>query len=485
MRENLREKAIRGGIANTVGRVAGILLRIVSIVTLGRLLSPRDYGLFGMATTVTSVLTMLSGFGLLQAAIQHETMTEGQASTLFWVNVLMGGLLTAVTFAIAPIVSAFYHEPRLLLISNIVALGFLVTGVGVQHNALLQRQMRFGARALIDIFAMLFATCLAVGLALKGAGYWALVSTAVSLPLATTIGAWLATGWIPEQPRRGTGIRSMLRFGSTMTLNGLVAYVEDNFGKVLLGRYWGAEAIGIYDRAYRLIMFPTENINGPVGEVAFAALSRARNNPEQLRAYFIKTYSLVVSVTVPITIFSALFAGEIIHLALGSQWAGATEIFRLLAPTILVCAIANPLGWLMSALGMVQRGLNIGLVSAPIMIGGAIIGMPFGARGIAIGYSAAMVLKIIPLAIWAVHGTAVRLRDIFSALRSPLLSSLVAVAFVAVAHLVYSPMLSVPLCLVVDVAVFGTAYLATTWLVTDQRSFYVELLRTIRSAPSW
>src|SRR5262249_12232017 len=185
-----------------------------------------------------------------------------------------------------------------------------------------------------------------------GYGYWALVSMTLTTPLISTIGFWLTTGWIPGGPRKNAGIRSMMRFGGTITLNGLVSYMASNFDKVLLGRFWGVDALGIYGRAYQLINIPTDNLNSAAGEVAFSALSRLQDEPVRLKSYFLKGYSLVLALTVPTTVACFLFAHDITGALLGAQWAAAAGVFRLLAPTMLVFAIINPLFWLMSSLGL-------------------------------------------------------------------------------------------------------------------------------------
>src|SRR6201997_4598661 len=199
---------------------------------------------------------------------------------------------------------------------------------------------------------------------MAGYGYWALVAMTLIAPTINTLGSWLTTAWIPGRPRRRVGIRSMMHFGGTVTLNGLVVYIASNFEKVLLGRFWGAAALGIYGRAYQLISIPTDNLNYAVGEVAFSALSRLQDDPTSLRNYFLKSYSLVLALTIPITIAVALFGPDLIFILLGPKWKDAAPIFRLLAPTILVFALINPIGWLMFSLGMVVRSLKASLVFA-------------------------------------------------------------------------------------------------------------------------
>ena len=221
-------------------------------------------------------------------------------------------------------------------------------------------------------------------------------------------------------PRRRTGIRSMVHFGGTLTLNNVIAYIALNADKVMIGRFLGVDAIGIYGRGFQLVNIPTDNLNSAVGEVAFSALSRLQNDPGRLRSYFLKGFSFVLGLTLPITIACALFADDFVLVLLGPKWQASTEIVRLLAPTIAVMAVINPMGWLIYSLGLVRRSLKIALVFTPIMILGCMLGLPYGAAGVAFAYSAVMVLWVVPHVAWCVHGTAISLRDVAAAVIRPL-----------------------------------------------------------------
>ncbi len=473
---NLKERTIRAGLTRICAQGANFLIRIGSIMVLARLLDPKDFGLVGMVAAVTGILSLFRDFGLSSASVQRATITDEQTSTLFWISLLVGGILTTVALALAPVIGSFYHEPRLFWITSVMALGFLFNGAGVQHSALLQREMRFNALALIDISSLAIGTAIAIGTAMSGYGYWALVVTSVSIPLTTTLGLWLATAWIPGVPRRGVGIRSMMRFGGSMTLNGLIWYVANNFDKVLLGRYLGADAIGLYYSASQLIRIPTDNLNSAVGDVAFSALSRLQDDPERLCRYFLKGYSLVVALTLPVTVVCAVFADDLIAVLLGSRWTGAAEIFRILAPTILVFAIANPLGWLLASFGLVARSLKIAVVFAPLLIVSYVIGLPYGPKGVALAYSTIMTLFAVPLTVWAVHGTAIRVRDIWLALCRPLASSVVAAALAFGVHVFYGQMLSLLQRLALEMFLFGVVYLMVLLLVSDRKA-YMDMIR--------
>jgi PST family polysaccharide transporter len=344
--------------------------------------------------------------------------------------------------------------------------------------------MRFTALAIVGVASLIVGTAIAMGGARAGYGYWALVAMTVSLPLANTIGLWLATGWIPGMPRRYVGIRSMIRFGGTLTLSGLVVYIANNFEKVLLGRFWGADAIGIYGRAYQLINIPTDNLNSAAGEVGFSALSRLQDDPNRLKSYFLKGYSLILALTIPITLTCAFFADDMIFVLLGPKWQEAVPIFRLLAPTILVFAIANPLSWLLSSIGLVGRLLKMGLVIAPIMVMGYLLALPYGPKGVAFSLSAIMTLWLVPLVIWALHGSAISPRDILKVLGRPLASGIVAVGLALTVRLCFAPYWAPFPRLVLEGTVLLSTFVGFLVFATGQKSFYFDLIRELSRRPS-
>jgi PST family polysaccharide transporter len=482
--EDLKNRTVRAGMISLGARGFGSIVRILSLMILGRLLDPTDYGLVTMVTAFTGVLNMFGGFGLSQAAIQRNVLSEEESTALFWMNTAFGGLLTLVACASAPIVSAFYHEPRLTPIMVVIAMNFFITGAGIQHGALLQRRMQFGVSATIETISLMIGTAVSIGMALAGYGYWALVSVVITLPLITTVGQWLSTGWIPGRPRMSAEIPSLLRFGGGMTLNGFLSYFATNVDKLLIGRFWGTEAVGLYGRAFHLINFPGDNLNTTIGDVAFAALSRTKDDPARVRRYFLKGYSLVVTLTMPLTILCALFADDIVFVALGPNWANAADIFRILAPTILVFAITKPLGWLLNALGLVRRGVYIAFISAPLMFVVVLVAIPYGPRGVAAAYSAMMLIKLAPLTVWALHGTGIRARDIVHALACPLTASLIAACAALAAHAWYGPVLSPAIRLILDVSAFGSVYLLALLLIAGEQALYLDLFRTARVWPA-
>jgi PST family polysaccharide transporter len=477
----LKEKTVRGGFARILTQGATFTLRIGSLMILARLIDPKEFGLVGMVTAFTGILNLFRDFGLGTAAVQHESVTHEQISNLFWLNVAVGGVLALATAATAPLIVAFYHEPRLFSLTIVLASALFFNSLGVQHAAILQRDMRFTALSVINVVAAAASSAAGIGLARVGFGYWALVAMALLYPIVSSIGFWITASWVPTLPRRGVGLRSMMGFGATVTLNSIVVYIAYNMEKALLGRFWGANAIGIYGRAYQLVSVPIDNLNSAAGEVAFSALSRIQNKPHQLRSYFLKGYSLILSLTIPAAFICAIFSGDLIAVMLGPKWKEAVPIFRLLSPTIAIFALINPFAWLLIATGRVIRSLKIALVIAPLVISGYTLGLPFGPKGVAIGYSVAMALWVVPHVIWCVQGTLITFGDVVKTASGPIISCLFAalpsiLVVLAVGELVL-PIARLALGLSIFTAIYGSVLL----FIMGQKELLVDLIRGIRS----
>lgn len=475
--KDLKARAIRGGFAKVCSQGVNFALRIGSLMVLARLLDPKDFGLVGMVTAFTGVLNLFRDFGLSSATVQRVEVSEEQISTLFWINSLVGVVLWLLLASVSPLVAAFYREPRLLWVTIVLAVGFLFNAVGVQHSAMLQRQMRFTALSVIEITSQLVSVGVGIGMALYGFRYWSLVAMTIAAPLVTSISLWLTTGWIPGLPRRRVGVHSMMRFGGTITLNGLVVYVAYNLEKVLLGRFWGAETVGIYGRAYQLINIPTDNLNSAVGEVAFSVLARVQNDVARLRSYFLKGYSLVLALTVPVTVACALFANDLISVLLGPKWKAAVPIFRLLAPTILMFAMMNPFSWLLFSMGWVSRSLKIALVIAPLAISAYVIGLPYGPKGVALAYSTAMTIWLVPHILWCVHGTNISFGDILAVVKRPVVSAAVGAALAFAVEFEFSQALPPFLRLIISCGILFGVYSLMLLYVMGQKAFYLDLVR--------
>ena len=481
---DLKQRAVRGGVARLCAQGMVFLLRIGSLMVLARILTPKDFGIVNMAAVFTTILFLLRDFGLSAASVQRSTVSQEQISGLFWINIVICGAIWVLGVAAAPAIAAFYDEPRLYGVTIVLAAGFFLNALGVQHSALLQRQMRVTTLALINVISSALGVAIGIAAAMAGYGYWALVVISVACPLIGTLGYWLATGWIPSRFDRRAGMGSLIRFGGGLTLVTILVYIGYNAEKVMIGRLWGAAAIGIYGRAYQIISIPTDNLNGAIGEVAFATLSRLQHDPARFKSYFLKVLSLVLGLTVPVTIACGLFADDVVYLLLGPNWNDAIAIVRLLAPTILVFAIINPLGWVIFSMGLINRGLKVAPIIAIFMIIAYILSIPYGPKGVAFAYSAALTLWVIPHILWSVHRTPISFWDILQVISRPICCGVVAGGIAFSVRLLLGGAVSAFPRLLLESGVLFATFFGVFLFAAGQKSLYLEVIRGIRGPSS-
>ncbi|MGN6306827.1 MAG: lipopolysaccharide biosynthesis protein [Mesorhizobium sp.] len=477
---SLKGEAVQSGLARMVSQGVNLMLRVGYIAILARLLSPSDFGLVAMVVALTGIFDVFTTAGLSSATIQKDDISHAEVSALFWVNILVGTLLMLLCAASAYFISDFYHDPRLIWITVAIAPGFLLNAAGVQHAALLERNLRYVTLSGIETGALCTGVVTAVLLGLGGYGYWALIAPTLVSPAVSSLGCWIATGWIPGLPRRDANIRSLLHFGGVVTLNNLVVYVGYNAEKVLLGRFWGAGPLGMYTRAFQLIGIPTATINSAVGAVLFSALSRIQNDPARLRSFYLKGYSIVIAFTVPITMFSFVFAHEIVTIVLGPKWTEAATIFRLLAPTILVFGIINLTYWLLIATGKQKRSLYMAFVIAPLVITSYCIGISFGPEGVALSYSTALVLWLYPHLVWSLHNTPVSVGDLLGTIVKPWIAGMAASAGALAVQHYLGPESPTLLRLLAGGAVLAGIYGFVLLFVLGQLTLFRDVLLSFR-----
>jgi O-antigen/teichoic acid export membrane protein len=478
--DTLKEIAVWSGIYKLFGLGATTIVRVCYLAILARQLSPNDFGLVAMVTVVTGLFEIFSSAGLAWATIQKTEITDQQISQLFWVNVLVGVVLALLCASSAPLLTRFYQEPQLFWIVIALAPGFLLTAAGVQHSALLQRDLRHSTVTAIETLSQFASAGLGVALALVGCGYWALVFALIAGPAINTAGCWVCTRWLPGRPRSGVEIRSLLGFGGTLTVNSLVVYLGYNLEKVILGRFWGADVLGLYTRAVQLANLPVTSLNSAIGGVAFSVLSRLQDDPARFRSYFLRAFSLVNTVTVPATMFSAVFADEIVWLILSPKWLEASIIFRLITPTILVFGVINPLAWILLSTGLQKRSLQLGLVIAPLVIAAYSFGLNYGPAGVAFSYSAIMVLWLVPHVAWALHGTPISIRDLAQVMAGPFLAGVVASACAFEACQQLGQELPAMLRLALGGTTMAVVYGGILVFFVGHRALYADVLAALR-----
>jgi len=393
---NLRQRTISSGLVTAAAQGAQVFLNLGYIMVLARLLVPQDFGLVAMVTTVTGFLRIFQDAGLSMATVQRQEITHAQVSNLFWVNVSVGGVTTLLVAASAPVVAWFYREPRLVGITLVLSITFVLTSSAVQHFALLNRQMRFRVIAVIEILSMLAGYLIAIGMALSGCSYWALVGANVAQIAIKLVLVWSISRWRPRLPSRNTQTWPLLSFGANITAGSLMYQFARGADNLLIGRFFGAAAVGLYSRAFILVMRPLENMIVPIDAVLVPALSRIQSQHDRYRRIFLQVFETIA-------LIGFLFAGLLLALSypltlavLGPKWEGVAVISAGFTMAVLAYPLINAFKWLCASQGRSKDWVVMSLIVSAVTLCSFLIGLPFGPAGVAISYSTSCVLIEVP-----------------------------------------------------------------------------------------
>lgn len=399
---NLKGRTVSSGFITLTSQGIQFALTLASTMILARLLTPRDFGLVAMVWTVMAFLRVFKEAGLSTATVQREGITHAQVSNLFWINVGVSGLTSLLVGVAAPLVAWFYREPRLIGITVALSGTFFLAGSAAQHLALLNRQMRFKAIALIQVLSVLSGVFVGVGMAWFNFGYWSLVGLNLTTNTVALLMTVSASRWRPQFFARRSGTRPLLHFGANLTVGAFLYSLARGLDGLLIGRVYGAFSVGLYSRAAALLTRPLEQFMSPIEAVFIPAFSRLQAQPERYRRIFLQLYETIA-------IASFLFTGMFFALAhpltlvvLGPKWEKAAVIFA----GFTFAALQYPLGtcssWLLTSQGRGKDSLRASTIIAVIIAGSFLTGLPFGPAGVAIAYSSSSLLIQLPIFYWLV-----------------------------------------------------------------------------------
>jgi PST family polysaccharide transporter len=429
LKSDLAGRTARSGVVMIAAQGSKFVITMVSAVVLARLLTPQDYGLIAMVAVFTNFTHLFRNLGLSAATMQRAEINHQQISTLFWVNVALSLLTMLVTAACAPLIAAFYGEPRLTWVTLGIVVGFIFGGLTVQHEALLKRQMRFTAIGAIDVVSMLLGLFASVTLAWYGAGYWALVGGQLTIGASYAAGVWLACDWRPSRPSRNSGVRSMIAFGSNLTGYNFLNYFSRNTDNLLIGRLWGSQQLGLYSRAYQLLLLPLDQVCSPLDGVAVTALSKLADAPERFRGAYLRILEKLAMVTMPGVALMIASSDWLVHVMLGPKWVETGRIFAVLGIVGMLEPISLSIGWLLISQGQTRRVFKWGVIDSFLSLLSIAAGLPWGAFGVAVSYSLAGFAVRKPLLFWFACRTGpVRLADFYRAILPSVCASLCVLA---------------------------------------------------------
>lgn len=409
------QSAARGVLDVLLGQLGRFGLQIASVAILSRLLDPSAFGLIAMTTAIIGLVDLLRDMGLSTAALQSKHLSHSQVNVLFWLQSFSGLVLFVLVALSAPLIASFYQQPALVWVVPALATAFVFSGITALHQAVIERRLQFRVLAVATVTSTATALVAAIIVALNGGGYWALVVLNVGQPLMLMVILWTRSGWLPGRPRWDATAPDLIKVGADVLGFNLLNYIGRNADSVIIGKFHGATSLGLYDRAFRLVTLPLQQVNAPISRVAVPTLSMLREESDRLRRFYLTALSGMTLVAAPMLAILVVLADPIVHVVLGGNWLGAVELFRVLAIVGIVQTVSQSNGWLYVATRRTRAQLLFAAVARPLVVVAMLIGSAWGPMGVAVGNVVASLVLLLPGSWWCTRGTPVRLRDLVAA----------------------------------------------------------------------
>ncbi len=377
---------------------ARVVSQLVSMTVLARMVAPDAYGLMALAAIVTNLAYLFRDMGTGAALIQAAAVSPRMAATVHWSNLGLGTVIGLAVVLSAPLMAHVFHEPKLASVLLMLALVFPVTAVGVVHQALLERESKFSVVAGAEIAASLGGLITALVLAWQGAGVFSLVAQMIVATTVSTSIIVLRSSFKPARHWDLAEFKSIAGFSGNLSLFNFVLYVARNADSMVVGRMLGSAALGVYSMAYRLMLFPLQNMTFVASRVLFPVMSRKQGDGSvaEMAALYLRTLGFIAFLTAPLMAGLFCLREPFVRVMLGPQWQTSVVLLAWLAPVGFIQSLVSSTGTILMARGSTGLMLRLGIVGAVLQVGGVTLGARWGIEGVACGYLVANVINAFP-----------------------------------------------------------------------------------------
>lgn len=481
IRKDLRSSSVRAAGFTWAAGTADFVLRIGSTAILARLLLPEQFGLVMMVMAVTAVADQFRDLGLSTVTVQRKEIGHEEVTNLFWINILAGVAVALVICAASPLISAYYREPRLTLLTCVLATNFIWGGLMVQHQALLARVLKLGHSATVRVLSSLISTILALLLAWKGFGYWALVWKEVVRCALLAVGMWLCFPWIPGLPFKNTNVWGLVRFGAHLSGANILASISSGADRFFLGRFWGAAPVALYRQAYQLLVLPMEQLLSPVYQVTQPGLSMLQTEELRYRRFYQKVLTVVCVATMPLSLFVAIYSAEVTRVVLGRKWLEAAPLLMILSFDAFIKQPVSSAAFVLITRGRSKTYLGLIVLQSVTLILLMALGVRWQTKGIAIADVATTYLLIWPRLYYSLKDSPVTIGTFFSTIARPAAASILMAIVLRLVHQALPP-LGAPMFLAIGSFVGAFTFLGFWVLLPGGKAELLSLVADVRTA---
>lgn len=397
--EGMAHRTLSGLAWTFLGTGSRGLVQLLVLAILARLLTVRDFGVVNVALVVVGILTTVAQCAVGAAIVQLQELTRAHVRTAFTVSLLLGAVLLGVTWASAGPLAGFFQLDQLKAVLRAISLILPLQGALIVAESLVQREMKFRLLAGIDAATYTLGYGLVgVALALLGFGLWAVVG-AYCAQIVVRAALLLILQPHPVRPMLARRpVADLVRFGGGMVLAALPNYAASQGDSAVVGRWFGADALGLYGRAVQLMVLPAMFIGEVLDKVLFPGMARYQNDRAQLGLAYGRAVAVIGLVALPLSAGLLVLAPQIVAVLLGPRWDGVVAPFQIFAAAMLFRTSYKISDATVRATGAVYRRAWRQAIFALLVVGGAWVGGRWGLPGVAAGVSGAIAVNFLLMA---------------------------------------------------------------------------------------
>lgn len=386
-KESLRKKTINSIIWKFSSSIYLQFSSLIISSVLAHILSPDDFGIVGMVTVFTGFAIIVCELGFSSAIVQRKKLEDEHISSAFWMNILFGILLMGAFILSAPFIASFYNMYELRAIINWLSISFVFSSISITHKAILKKQMAFYKISIIEVVSVSVGGITGILMALNQMGPWSLVAQKIINTLVQSVLFLLLSNWRPNLVISKKHLNEILPFSIRMTGSNILAYLSRNVDYLLVGKFLGASELGIYTIAYRLMLYPLQNISWIIASVMFPALSQVQDDLTKMRTAYLKMNRAVAMISFPVVMLLYVLTPEILDLIAGNKWSKAIPLVRILCFAGFMQSITTLASNVRLSLGQAGLHLKLGIFNSIGVAVAIVIGLQWGLNGVALSYT--------------------------------------------------------------------------------------------------
>ncbi|MFO7680216.1 MAG: lipopolysaccharide biosynthesis protein [Chloroflexota bacterium] len=353
--QNLKHAMVRGAFWAYTSNYSGKLLVFISTAVLARLLLKEDFGIAGYALVVMSFMEVLEGLGIGPAIIYHQNDPK-RLNTAFWMGLGIGVVLFGLTwFVAAPLAGSFFRDANAVPVTRALGLEFIIGAFSLVHAATLTKKLAFGRKFVPDVSRSASKGIASIVLALLGFGAWSLILGHLVGVLVQTVVYWIVVPWRPAWQFQRKAAQTLLAYGSNIVSIDALGILMLNMDYLVIGRYMGAAALGVYTLAFRVPELLVKQVCQIVSNVTFPVYSQMRDDPQALRRAFLLTTRYLAMIVIPLGLGLALVAEPFVLTFFTEKWAEAIPVMAAISIYTLLRSLVFNAGSVYKATG--QPGL--------------------------------------------------------------------------------------------------------------------------------